>query len=385
MKNTMQAIKLILFTWVAFGTIQLQAQEKHFIYIQNENKQPFYVLLNKEVFSSTPGGFLIIPQLIAGKYDLATGFAKNQYPEQKFMVDLNKDAGFSLKQYGDKGWGLFDLQSFNTIMADIKDTAAVNNSVQSIVNNKETPIAEPFKKDSSQVHDSATSTITGNTGIVNQPSSIEVKKDSVAAVVPEKETSINEIKKDSVTTGVSEKETTRVAGKVKFATGNARSSDPSSIVKTFAKLGNRGFDLIYIDKSGFKHDTIALFIPRGEKIIKAEPTLASGINVKSENNRGIKCTVEATDEDFYKTRLHIAAATTENAMMLAAKVAFKSKCFSTKQVKYLDVLFLSEESRLRFLELAKPYVYDAGNFSSLQSQFTEPGMIQKFRVLLKKK
>ena len=152
-------------------------------------------------------------------------------------------------------------------------------------------------------------------------------------------------------------------------------------------MGNRGFDLIYVDKSGFKYDTIALLIPHDEKIVKATATTlkVQEQNIRSENNKAINCTVQATDEDFYKTRLNIAAATTENAMMLVARTAFKTKCFSTRQVKYLDVLFLSEESRLRFLELAKPHVYDAGNFSSLQSQFTEPGMIQKFRALLKKK
>jgi len=402
MKNILQTIKLILFIGVVFGTIQLQAQEKHFIYIQNENKQPFYVKLNKEVFSSTPGGYLIIPQLVVGKYDLATGFAKNEIPEQKFMVDLNKDAGFSLKQSGDKEWELFDLQSFKSIVANNKDTITTNNSVQSVVSNKETPIAGPSKKDSSKVNDSETSITTGNTAIVNPLSSNEVKKDIVTADVPVKENSINEIKKDSVTadlplkenslneikkdsvtTMIPQKEITHVAGEM---IGNTHRTARSFIVKTFASMGNRGFDLIYIDKSGFKRDTIALFIPHNEKITKVQPiALAPVSNVKPEINSGVKCSVQATDEDFYKTRMHIASATTENSMILAAKAAFRTKCFSTKQVKYLDVLFLSEESRLRFLEIAKPYVYDPRNFSSLQSQFTEPLMIQRFRALLKKK
>lgn len=402
MKNIMQAIKFLVFLWIAFGSIQLQAQEKHFIYIQNENKQPFYVLLNKEVYSSTPGGYLIIPQLVAGKYDLATGFAKNKYPEQNFLVDLNRDAGFSLKQYGDKGWGLVDLQSFTTIMAGVKDTAAIGTNVQSVASttNDKVIMTEPSKNDSLQVHDSATSTTTVNTGIVDQLSSIEIKKDSAVTTKSEKEISVNEVKKDTVTS-VTSKETfinevknnpvtavviQKEASPVPSEAKIARRSSPSSIVRTFAKSGNRGFDMIYIDKSGFKHDTIALLIPRNEKISKiTNPTVnAQELNVILDNKKAAKC-VQATDEDFYKTRLHIAAATTENAMMVAARTAFMTKCFSTRQVKYLDVLFLSEGSRLRFLELAKPYVYDAGNFSSLQSQFTEPAMIQKFRALLKKK
>ena len=384
MKNILQAIKLILFIGVVFGTIQLQAQEKHFIYIQNENKEPFYVKLNKEVYSSTPGGYLIIPQLIVGKYDLAAGFAKNEFPEQKFMVDLNKDTGFSLKQLADKEWELVDLQSFKTIIADNKDTVT-NNSVQSTVS-KETLLAEPYKNDSSRVNDPAASVTTGNTVIVNQPSSNEVKKDSVSVVVPEKESSIIEVKKDTVTTAVSQKETAQVAGEGEFTSGNIRRAAPHSIVKKFTRMGIRGLDLIYIDKSGFKRDTIALFIPHNEKITKVQSiALAPVSNAKSEINNVVRCSVQATDEDFYKTRMHIASATTENAMILTAKAAFRTKCFSTKQVKYLDVLFLSEESRLHFLEIAKPYVYDPGNFSSLQSQFTEPIMIQRFRALLKKK
>jgi hypothetical protein len=71
--------------------------------------------------------------------------------------------------------------------------------------------------------------------------------------------------------------------------------------------------------------------------------------------------------------------------MLAARTAFESKCYSTKQVKYLGMLFLSERSRYNFLALAKPFVFDPENFPSLLSQFTEPDIIQKFRVLIKKK
>jgi hypothetical protein len=168
------------------------------------------------------------------------------------------------------------------------------------------------------------------------------------------------------------------------AVGKAAAS--SVVVKTFEKPGNSGFDQIYVDKSNGKPDTIALFIPKGETAgtDNITPKKQQSANIAVSRNAA-RCTVQASDRDFYKTRLDLAAATTEEAMMLAARTAFESKCYSTKQVKYLGMLFLSEQSRYNFLALAKPFVFDIENFPSLQSQFTEPDIIQKFRVLLKKK
>lgn len=357
MKNIMQAVKFIFFIWITTcGFIQLKAQEKHFIYIQNESKQPFYVQLNKEIYSSTPGGFLIISQLVSGKYNLVTGFAKNQYPEQKFEIELNnQDLGYSLKQHDDKGWELFDLLNFNTILSNKKDTVSFNNS---ITDTQKQTIAAPAK-DSIMALNSAVVVALDST--YNPLPKTDAKKDSSAIVSQVNNNVPEDIHKEK--------------GIVKSG---------SSIEKTFERPGDNGLDQIYVDKSGSKHDTIALFIPRIEKnSIPAVPLKVKEPMI-TESNKIKKCTGVATDEDFYKTRLSIAAATTENAMMLAAKAAFQIKCYSTRQVKFLDVLFLSEESRLRFLALAHPYVYDPVNYPSLQSQFSEPAMIQRFKALLKK-
>ena len=110
--------------------------------------------------------------------------------------------------------------------------------------------------------------------------------------------------------------------------------------------------------------------------------LLTPVNAKSENNTVIKCAAVATDEDFYKTRLNIAAATTENAMMLAAKNAFKSKCFSTEQVKNLSVLFLKDEGKYSFFEAAYPFVTDSEQFNTLESQLTDEYYINRFKAMI---
>ncbi|MEI8059233.1 MAG: DUF4476 domain-containing protein, partial [Ferruginibacter sp.] len=107
---------LFLLYLIALAT-NCQAQQNHYIYIQTENKQPFYVKLDKSVLSSTASGYLIIPKLLDGDYTLKIGFPKNEWAEQSINCIVNsKDGGYVLKNFGDKGWGLFNLQTLVLVM-----------------------------------------------------------------------------------------------------------------------------------------------------------------------------------------------------------------------------------------------------------------------------
>jgi hypothetical protein len=104
-------------------------QEKHFLFIQNNSAQPFYVQLNNNVYSSTASGYINIAQLLQGKYYLTIGFAKNAYPEQKFIVDItNGEAGvgFTLKQQDPKKWVLINYITQAVIEADTRNTKNEN-------------------------------------------------------------------------------------------------------------------------------------------------------------------------------------------------------------------------------------------------------------------
>jgi hypothetical protein len=100
------------------------SQQNHFVYIQTENKQPFYVKLNNKLLSSSVSGYIIIPKLQNGTYEFTIGFPKNEWSEQNFTCAVNKkDAGYLLKDFGDKGWGLFNLQSMEVVMAGNADAS----------------------------------------------------------------------------------------------------------------------------------------------------------------------------------------------------------------------------------------------------------------------
>ena len=113
MKHLQFAI-LLLFICSFCG---LKAQQNHFIYIQTENKQAFYVKLDKKLYSSSPWGYLVMPKLKEGTYNLDIGFPKGEGASRTSFVPLDNDAGYLLKKFENKGWGLFNLQTMAVIMA----------------------------------------------------------------------------------------------------------------------------------------------------------------------------------------------------------------------------------------------------------------------------
>ncbi len=86
---------LFLFFYLSFVVLSSFSQQNHFIYLQTENRQPFYVKLDKKILSSSASGYIIIPKLQEGNYIMAIGFPKNEWPEQTVTCTVNKkDSGY---------------------------------------------------------------------------------------------------------------------------------------------------------------------------------------------------------------------------------------------------------------------------------------------------
>lgn len=93
----------------------VNGQTGHYLFIQTENNQPFYLRLMGANLSSNASGYLLIPKLTNGEYELNVGFAQSD-KEQKFVVKVEgKDLGFSLKQELDNTWSLFNLVDFTLL------------------------------------------------------------------------------------------------------------------------------------------------------------------------------------------------------------------------------------------------------------------------------
>jgi hypothetical protein len=111
-------LRVVFFTFMLNAAI---AQEKHFVFIQSDNKLPFNVSINGKVYSSTASGYVIIPKLADGEYTATIGFAANTHPEQSFKYVINKkDLGFNLKNFGDKGWACLTCKHLLLLWPAIK-------------------------------------------------------------------------------------------------------------------------------------------------------------------------------------------------------------------------------------------------------------------------
>ena len=95
------------------------------------------------------------------------------------------------------------------------------------------------------------------------------------------------------------------------------------------------------------------------------------------------CKAVAVEDDFFKLRKRMAAANNDDAMITEAKKTFKTKCFSTTQVRNLSALFLTDESKYKFFDAAYQYVSDLENFSTLQSALKDEYFINRFKAMIR--
>lgn len=110
--------RLIGFLLVLLAGTQAFSQKRYFVYIQAEPEQAFFVKRLDKTFPSNATGYLTLSRLPDSAYSFLVGFPQNKWPDQYFTIDINgRDHGYLLKNFGEKGWGLFDLQSMSVIMA----------------------------------------------------------------------------------------------------------------------------------------------------------------------------------------------------------------------------------------------------------------------------
>ena len=420
-----------------------KAQQNYFIYLQTDNRQPFYVKIDKELYSSSSSGYAIIPKLHKGPYILNIGFPKKEWPEQKIAINVADDAGYSLKNFNEKGWGLFNLQSLAVSMADNDP-------------NTETTITE--------ANDFAGTLAT----VVNTPSLNEKKVPVKKAI---EEPAIKEVPEEVVVVAVENKEQNTIPEDVEpaivFKEESINSAEKPISLNTIQRISKaadmQGFAMVYIDKTENKIDTVRIFIadlspnrkletennnpasavkpaeeikevkkqeaiienntvedkrflnielpnpngrevsveesaqnekeaivPKKEKVKKvAKPaaekeTIATvSTETKGKLTFNSDCKAIASDDDFLKTRKKMASETNADDMIKAAKKRFKSACYSTEQIKNLSVLFLKDETRYNFFDAAYPFVHDTQNFADLVTALSDEYYITRFKAMLR--
>lgn len=218
----------------------------------------------------------------------------------------------------------------------------------------------------------------------------------------------------------------------------------SVITKRSESSTTEGFGMMYLDNQDGVVDTIRLLIPNPKKpfveevvkapeppkqeevvkadtqgtedkqVAKTEEAKADGAKVsetskavaeKSSEKRTIKeltsglfkspktaapapqventsCQALATEKDFLKVRKNMAAESNDEAMIEEAKVFFRTKCFTTEQVKNLSSLFLTSAAKYQFFDAAYQHVTDPSQFPALQSEIRDSYYLKRFQALI---
>lgn len=435
--------KILLSLLFCVSVFEASSQKVYFVYMQSENDQPFFVRLDDKIYSSSASGYLILSRLKDTIYNFRVGFAGSKWPEQLFLVNMGrKDHGYLLKNFQDKGWGLFDLQTMNVQMASSgnsagaepgqgdnksKDESAFTNILAKVADDpsiKEKTVqpkmAEEKKIDPvvQEVVKKEEVNAKGKDTVAQKPvvkkDQPEVKKEEVKAAVKDPvvikpvESSVPVTENKTVAKEVAKKETDQPKEIVKETA--AVEYKRSVITKRAESSTTDGFGLIFIDDQldGNK-DTIRIVIPNPKPAlaekketpkeekkflditaeapkVPQEKNVVSDTVVQKKTETAVattKCAAVADEADFFKLRKTMAAAEGDDEMIGEARKYFKIKCFSTAQVKNLGALFLSDEGKYRFFDAAYNYVSDQTNVASLQSELKEEYYINRFKAMLR--
>jgi hypothetical protein len=348
------SIKVLPVLFLFFTCYTLQAQKKHFLYLQAEDKQPFFIELNNKQIASTANGYMVLPRLRNGKYFFTAFTATDTVNKQKFICAINdKDLGYFVKK-NTASWELINIQNNTNITAN-----------------------DVYWEREKQAYD--TIKIEDDYTITTQP--ITKPDNKPPAKQADNKVNDNTEKKTNETTD-------------NKSDTNNKESFKKGIIKVDEKMEPNGLATTYIDYTTTPYDTITLVIQHDKKnalvdntpgINPTKPTPGTTPptpkNVKN-TDYNQNCVLLASDAEFNKVRKAMSYESTDDKMISTGIKKMGKHCFYTEQISKLGLLFISEQSRLKFFIAAKPLVYDLFNYASLETNFTLAEVMNNFRKAL---
>lgn len=439
-----------------------------------------------------------MPKLKDSTYSFSIGFPGAKGGEYAFAVTIDKkDQGFLLKNFAEKGWGLFNLQTLSVQMpqgagekkeqaavAENKDASDFTNILAKAADDpslKEKPLPAPKKEEVKTVAvvpvpdkpvikeevktvavtpvpvdpvvKEEVKTVVEKTEpvvmvplkekeVITSPAVMDSAKTATALVTDDKKKALLKeeppvkkdpdpvitdnppVTKDSLV-AVNEPEKPVIAVKEEIKTDpvpmpvnreeTAINYKPSIVTRRSESSTTEGFGLTFIDtEDGGGTDTIRILIPNPRPVVpvpvkeepkeekkfldqpvtadtvkqaevkKADPVKEEKPLITTGSVTPVKtCTSVAEEADFLRLRKKMAAATSDDGMIAEARKLFKTKCFTTIQVRNLGALFLTDEGRYRFFDAAYPFVSDPVQFGSLESELKDTYYINRFKVMLR--
>jgi hypothetical protein len=426
----MRRLLLLLFVLIAFRG---NSQQNRFAYFQAAANQPFYIRMDEKTLSSNSFGSLVISKLKDSTYKLYIGLPGNKSSEQLFQVPiLGSDRGFELKTGADGSLRLFDWQKMNYIEPAAREAKPVEPPTQARTDTYsklmaavvDDPVVATIAIQAPvQSVSVSAETVTVSSKVVTEP--VSIAADSAPGIVKENPESqkldtIRPVKQETtlppsnppaapVVTAVaslptvdsmkagkdsSKLSTTQNDQAVHTSSGTLPAAAPREQTPSISSLSDtvkeKYREMVFVDRSSNSNDTIdiriALDAPDAQPVDSGlyrvketkRDTAKASTNVQLINS---DCTRFATDGDVDKLRVAILNANSNDTKVLEAKKIFKSRCFSTKQIRALSELFSSDDGRYKLFDASYPFVSDSSNFKNLVDLLEDSFYINRFKTL----
>jgi hypothetical protein len=364
---------------------------QHYIFIEADGQQPFYLKQGNTTKSSSAAGFLIIPKITASEMEFSIGFPKNIYPEVSFYISgTDRDRGFQLKMMEGQGWSLFDRTSLEVIKGGVPKASPIE-------------LQLPKKEEGSFAKLLATAT-DDQSLLESMP-----KKDSLEKASPGK--SITKAELTAVATKPGLKDSLGKKEKVILPEMSLSAQMENADVKRLVyveKTVKGGSDTINVEIE--KKKTVAvtepLATPKDSTLIPSSPkTIASPsgssdsiaqLNKPGADTDSSKANIQVSKaspiivcdrpiadyKDIRALQKKLLGISSEDEQRNYAVKAFGQKCYNTKQALEIGWFFLEETSRLQLFKALKPLIADKASFGNLEASFLKEENIIAFRALV---
>ena len=364
---------------------------QHYIFIEADGQQPFYLKQGNKMVSSSAAGFLILPKITASDLEFSIGFPKNSYPEVSFYINgTDRDRGFQLKLMEGQGWSLFDRTSLEVIKGESpkpapieiqlskKEEGSFAKLLSAATDDKSLLEALP-KKDSlekaapvravTKAGLTAAATKAGLKDSLNKKEKASSLQISISAQAEDMDVK-RLVFVEKTTQGSSDTIAVEIEKKKVVA-----STEPLIPKKDTVLAATSPKDIAH---TAIPSDTIA-FVGKP----KEEADSAKANNLSPKASPIIVCDRPIADyKDIRSLQKKLLGIASDDEQRNYAVRAFGQKCFNTKQALEIGWFFVDENSRLQLFKALQPLIADKASFGNLEVSFLKEENIKAFRALV---
>jgi hypothetical protein len=342
-----------------------------YVYIEGDKQTPFYVKMEGQMLPRLGKNYCIIPNLDAGVTNIEILFQQNNYPSQKFSINIPSAGrrGFVLQKVNDRQFALYDLQQGNYIVSGNKPE---DDKLPEAGDN--TP---PVPANTSDVNGAPVTAATDPDELPAFPAEKKPKKKSTKSKAEKTEEQtdsrfINDLELNA------DKEQAQVPVKTEEAIPAFEEKPlppipaPGKKKKKNKKTEETSLAAIPDEDDGIDHRVTAGNKPAAE----AEPVAEQGVPNSD-------CRTAMSNDEFENFALKILDDEADDDAKI--KILSKNKkknCFSTEQVRIIANNLVTQSGRYDVVKMLYPQTSDQANYGKLESLFKTNFLKEKFRTII---